>query len=58
MPTPVFKDFGKKVNDLFKKQYDYKNEVKVISKAGNGVQVESGGYQSGGLVGYSKVRTC
>lgn len=49
-----FKDFGKKAKDLFKKQYDYKNEVKVVSNA-SGVKVETGGYQAKGLTGYSKV---
>lgn len=48
-----FKDLGKKAKDLFKKKYDYKNEVKVVSNA-NGVKVETGGYQSSGLAGYTK----
>jgi len=53
---PQFINLGKRTKDLFKKQYDYKNEVKVISKAENGVVVESGGYyQAKGLAGYSKV---
>jgi len=53
---PQFSNLGKRAKDLFKKQYDYKNEVKVISKADNGVVVESGGYyQAKGLAGYSKV---
>jgi len=53
---PQFSNLGKKTKDLFKKQYDYKNEVKVISKAENSVVVESGGYyQAKGLAGYSKV---
>lgn len=49
-----FKDLGKKAKDLFKKQYDYKNEVKVVSNA-SGVKVETGGYQAKGLAGYTKV---
>jgi len=53
---PTFSNLGKRAKDLFKKQYDYKNEVKVISRAENGVVVESGGYhQAKGLAGYSKV---
>jgi len=53
---PQFSNLGKRAKDLFKKQYDYKNEVKVISRAENGVVVESGGYhQAKGLAGYSKV---
>jgi len=53
---PQFSNLGKRTKDLFKKQYDYKNEVKVISKADNSVVVESGGYyQAKGLAGYSKV---
>lgn len=54
MPPPQFKDLGKKAKDLFKKQYDYKNEMKVTSKAG-GVKIESVGLSSkSGLVGSSK----
>jgi len=49
-----FKDLGKKAKDLFKKQYDYKNEVKVINNS-SGVKVETGGYQAKALTGYSKV---
>jgi len=53
----IFANLGKKTKDLFKKQYDYKNEVKVISKAENTVVIESGGYhQPKGLVGFSKVK--
>lgn len=50
---PQFGDLGKKCKDLFKRQYDFKNEVKVIRKAG-GVKVESGGYHGKALVGYTK----
>jgi len=53
---PQFRDLGKKAKDLFKKQYEYKNECKVISKAENTVVVESGGYhQAKGLAGFTKV---
>lgn len=54
MPPPQFKDLGKKAKDLFKKQYDYKNEMKVTSKAG-GVKLESVGLSAkSGLVGSTK----
>jgi voltage-dependent anion channel protein 2 len=54
MAPPQFKNLGKKTADLFKKQYDYKNELKVVSKS-SGAKIESGGYQAkGGLVGYTK----
>jgi len=53
MAPPQFKNLGKATKDLFKKGYDYKNEVKVVSNA-NGVKIESGGYQAKGLVGYTK----
>lgn len=49
-----FNKLGKKAKDLFKKTYDYKNEIKVNSNAG-GVKVETGGYQGKALTGYSKV---
>jgi hypothetical protein len=48
-----FKDLGKKAKDLFKKQYDYSNEIKVTSTA-SGVKIESGGSVNNGLVGYTK----
>jgi len=53
MAPPQFKNLGKKAADLFKKNYDYKNEVKVTSKSG-GVKIETGGYQAKGLAGYTK----
>jgi hypothetical protein len=53
MVPPQFKNLSKSTKDLFKKGYDYKNEVKVTSNAG-GVKLESGGYQCKGLVGYTK----
>lgn len=54
MPSPPkFADLGKAAKDLFKKQYDYKNEVKVHSKAG-GIKLETGGFQSKGLAGVTK----
>ena len=46
-----YSDLGKKAKDLFKKQYDFKNEVKVTSKT-NGVKIESGGNSA--LAGYTK----
>jgi hypothetical protein len=46
-----YKDLGKKAKDLFKKQYDFKNEIKVTSKS-SGVKIESGA--SAGFVGHSK----
>lgn len=48
---PQFKDLGKKASDLFKKQYDYKNEIKVTTKA-SGVKLESSGNAS--FAGYTK----
>jgi hypothetical protein len=44
---------GKKTKDLFKKSYDYKHEVKVISKA-DSCTIETGGYHSKALTGYAK----
>jgi len=56
MSVPQFRDLGKKAKDLFKKQYDFKNEVKTISKAEDTVVVESGGYHNPkGLAGFTKV---
>jgi len=40
MAVPAFGDFGKKCKDLFKKQYDYSNSLKVHSK-GKPVSVET-----------------
>lgn len=42
MPSTQFKDLGKKAKDLFKKQYDYKNELKVTSTS-SGVKLETTG---------------
>jgi hypothetical protein len=53
MAPPSFKDLGKKAGDLFKKSYDYKNEIKVVSKA-DGVKLENGGVSGKALVGYTK----
>lgn len=53
MAPPSFKDLGKKASDLFKKQYDYKNEFKIVSKA-DGVKLENGGVLKKSLVGYTK----
>lgn len=54
MPAPQFKDLGKKAKDLFKKQYDFKHEIRVISKA-SGVKLESAGvHGKGGICGSTK----
>lgn len=53
MAPPIFKDLGKKAADLFKKGYDYKNEIKVVSKA-DGVKLENGGSLGKELVGTTK----
>jgi len=50
---PQFSNLGKKTKDLFKKNYDFKNELKVISKT-EGVTIETGGYQAKTLTGYTK----
>jgi hypothetical protein len=54
MGPPQFKDLGKKAKDLFKKQYDFKNEVKVFNKGADSIKIESGGYQGKALAGYTK----
>lgn len=55
MPAPPkFADFGKKAKDLFKKEYDFKNEVKVVNKTKGGVKLESGGYQGKAVDGFTK----
>jgi len=53
MDVPQFVNFGKSVKDLFKKKFDVKSEVKVVSSA-NGVLIETGGFLRKGLVGFSK----
>jgi voltage-dependent anion channel protein 2 len=53
MPVPQFKDLGKKAKDLFKKQYDYKNEIKTTNTT-SGVKIETGGCSNNGLSGYTK----
>jgi hypothetical protein len=50
---PQFKDLGKKTSDLFKKSYDFKNEIKVTSNA-SGVRLESGGEKAKSFSGYTK----
>jgi len=50
---PQFKDLGKKTSDLFKKSYDFRNEIKVTSKA-SGVKIESGGVKGKAFAGYTK----
>lgn len=53
---PQFKDFGKKVNDLLKKQFDFKNEIKTINKSSNGVSIETSANQGkDGLAGACKI---
>lgn len=42
---PQFKDFGKGLNDLFKKKFDYANTVTVKRTAANGVKIETVGKQ-------------
>jgi voltage-dependent anion channel protein 2 len=37
-----FADLGKKAKDLFSKKYDYKNEIKTINKAQDGLKFETG----------------
>jgi hypothetical protein len=51
MTVPQFKDFGKKAKDLFKKQYDFKTELKTTNKT-SGVKIESG--IDNGFQGYTK----
>jgi len=50
---PQFANLGKKTKDLFKKTYDFKNELKVLSKSDQ-VLIETGGYQAKALTGYTK----
>jgi len=50
---PQFCNFGKKTKDLFKKTYDFKNELKVIHKSEQ-VTLETGGHQAKALTGYTK----
>jgi hypothetical protein len=53
---PQFKDFGKKVNDLLKKQFDFKNEIKTVNKSSNGVSIETSANQGkDGLAGNCKI---
>jgi voltage-dependent anion channel protein 2 len=51
--VPQVKDLGKKAKDLFKKQYDFKNEIKTTNTT-SGVKIESGGCSNNGLTGYTK----
>jgi len=52
---PLFKNFGKNVQDLFKKKFEYDHTVKTINKSANGVTLESGGVStSKGARGYVK----
>jgi len=52
---PKFCDLGKKTKDLFKKTYDFKNELKVISKTEQGYTFETTGFHVKGIAGNSKV---
>lgn len=52
---PQFKDFGKKVSDLLKKGFDYKNEVKVVTKSANGVSIETSAVHAKGVEGACKI---
>jgi len=53
---PQFKDFGKKVNDLLSKQFDFKNEFKTVNKSSNGVAIETSANQGkDGLAGNCKI---
>lgn len=38
---PYYNKLGTKVNDLFKKKFEIKNELKTINKSANGVELES-----------------
>lgn len=53
MAPPQFNNLGKKTKDLFKKTFEYKHEVKVVSSSG-GVKIESGFYHCKGLGQYTK----
>jgi len=50
---PQFSNFGKKTKDLFKKTYDFKNELKVVCKTTDAT-LESGGYQAKPITGFTK----
>lgn len=52
---PQLKDFGKKVNDLFKKGHDFTNSVKTINKSSNGVGIETSAVTGKALVGACKI---
>jgi len=49
-----FADIGKKCKDLLSKKYDYKNEIKTINKAQDGVKVEAGVVYGKGVSGSMK----
>jgi hypothetical protein len=51
---PQFKDFGKKVSDLLKKGYDFKNEFKIINKSSN-VIIETSASHTKSLDGNCKI---
>jgi hypothetical protein len=54
---PQYKDFGKKVSDLFSKGFDFKNELTVISKgtgSAKGIEIESSACSGKSLTGNLK----
>lgn len=53
MPA-LFNDIGKKSKDLFSKKYDYKNEIKTINKAKDGLKIEAGLCYGKGVAGSMK----
>jgi hypothetical protein len=52
---PQFKDFGKKVGDLLKKGYDFKNEFKSVNTSAQGVKIETSAVNGKELVGNCKI---
>lgn len=51
---PSFNDLNKRAKDLFSKKYDFKNELKNVRKASNGITLEHGANTSKGLDTYIK----
>lgn len=55
---PQFSDFGKQISDLFKKKFDYGNNISTINKTDDGLKVEAGGKakaNSTDFDGYAKI---
>lgn len=52
---PQFKDFGKKVGDLLKKGYDFKNEFKSVNTSAQGVKIETSAVNGKELIGNCKI---